>query len=176
MVHSSTTLPLRTHTKALDSHVITTEVLNLPVPSVLVSRRTVHEGQHCALECSCFVPAQSTCHEAQDKITSLLIPIPFVALDSRYFLCDLLLCSAYNCLVRKSDSQFKDLSFLISAAPLGSIAVLPGKSCSEIKASEGKAMTDGIHWIYSDENLDQAIKATCEGNSLGINQLHIAIS
>ena len=78
--------------------------------------------------------------------------------------------------MRKTDSQFKDLSLLISAAPLGSIAELPGKSCTEIKASEGKAMTYGIHWIYSDENLDQAIQATCEGNSLSINQLHMAIS
>ncbi|XP_044165850.1 uncharacterized protein LOC122949866 [Acropora millepora] len=49
-----------------------------------------------------------------------------------------------------------------SRAPLGSIEELPGKSCAEIKASEGKAMTYGIHWIYSDENLDQAIQATCE--------------
>ncbi|XP_074634972.1 uncharacterized protein LOC141893461 isoform X1 [Acropora palmata] len=49
-----------------------------------------------------------------------------------------------------------------SRAPLGSIAELPGKSCTEIKASEGKAMTYGIHWIYSDENFDQAIQATCE--------------
>ncbi|XP_067050468.1 uncharacterized protein [Acropora muricata] len=39
---------------------------------------------------------------------------------------------------------------------------LPAKSCAEIKASEGKAMTSGIHWIYSDENLDQAIETTCE--------------
>ena len=70
----------------------------------------------------------------------------------------------------------KDLSFLIPAAPLGSIEELPGKSCAEITVSEGKAMTYGIHWIYSDENLDQAIQATCEGNSLSINQLHIAIN
>ena len=77
--------------------------------------------------------------------------------------------------MRKSDSQLKDLSLLISAAPLGSIEELPGKSCAEIKASEGNATTYGIQWIYSDENLDQAIQATCEGNSLSINELHIAI-
>ncbi|XP_067030135.1 uncharacterized protein [Acropora muricata] len=49
-----------------------------------------------------------------------------------------------------------------SRVPLGSIEELPGKSCVEIKASEGKAMTYGKHWIYSDENLDQAIQATCD--------------
>jgi len=49
-----------------------------------------------------------------------------------------------------------------SRAPLGSIEELPGKSCAEIKASEGKTMTYGIHWIYSNENLDQAIQATCD--------------
>ncbi|XP_067040212.1 uncharacterized protein [Acropora muricata] len=54
-----------------------------------------------------------------------------------------------------------------SRAPLGSIEELPGKSCAEIKASEGKGMTYGIHWIYSDENLDQAIQATCEVNWRG---------
>ena len=59
---------------------------------------------------------------------------------------------------------------------LGSIEELPGKSCTEIKASEGKAMTYGIHWIYSDENLDQAIQATCDGNSLRLCQLFTAIS
>ena len=64
----------------------------------------------------------------------------------------------------------KTFSYFISAAPLGSIEELPGKSCAEIKASEGKAMTYGIHWIYSDENFDRAIQATCEGNSLSINQ------
>ena len=57
--------------------------------------------------------------------------------------------------------------------PLGSTEVLPGKSCAEIKASEGKAMTYGIHWIYSDENLDQAIQATCDGNSLSLCQVYI---
>ena len=65
------------------------------------------------------------------------------------------------------------LNFL-SAVPLGSIEELPGKSCAEIKASEGKAMTYGIHWIYSDETVDQAIQATCEGNSLSINQSDIS--
>ncbi|XP_044179863.1 venom prothrombin activator oscutarin-C non-catalytic subunit-like [Acropora millepora] len=49
-----------------------------------------------------------------------------------------------------------------SRVPLGSIKELPAKSCAEIKASEGKAMTSGTHWIYSDENLDQAIQTTCE--------------
>ncbi|XP_044184097.1 uncharacterized protein LOC114952462 [Acropora millepora] len=49
-----------------------------------------------------------------------------------------------------------------SRVPLGSIEELPGKSCAEIKASEGKAMTYGLQWIYSDENLDQAIRVTCE--------------
>ncbi|XP_067037071.1 uncharacterized protein [Acropora muricata] len=49
-----------------------------------------------------------------------------------------------------------------SRVPLGSIEELPGKSCAEIKASEGKAMTYGLHWVYSDENLDHAIQATCD--------------
>ncbi|XP_044184017.1 uncharacterized protein LOC122964492 [Acropora millepora] len=56
-----------------------------------------------------------------------------------------------------------------SRAPLGSIEELPGKSCVEIKASEGKTMTYGIHWIYSDENLDQAIQATCDDEWQKIN-------
>ena len=60
--------------------------------------------------------------------------------------------------------------------PLGSIKELPAKSCAEIKASEGKAMTSGTHWIYSDENLDQAIQTTCEGNLLRINQSRRAIT
>ena len=67
-------------------------------------------------------------------------------------------------------------SCCISAALLGSIEELPGKSCAEIKASEGKAMTYGIYWIYPDENLDQAIQATCEGNSLNLYQAYVAIS
>ncbi|XP_044183988.1 uncharacterized protein LOC114967223 [Acropora millepora] len=56
-----------------------------------------------------------------------------------------------------------------SRAPLGSIEELPGKSCAEIKASEGKTITYGIHWIYSDENLDQAIQATCDDEWQKIN-------
>ena len=64
----------------------------------------------------------------------------------------------------------------MSTVPLGSTEELPGKSCAEIKASEGKAMTYGIHWLYSDENLDQAIQATCDGNSLSPYQVYIAIS
>mgnify|MGYP007094277926 CR=1 FL=1 len=66
-------------------------------------------------------------------------------------------------------ADWRSFLYCISAVPLGSIEELPGKSCAEIKASEGKAMTYGIHWIYSDENLDQAIQATCEGNSLSFN-------
>ena len=54
--------------------------------------------------------------------------------------------------------------------PLGSIKEIPAKSCAEIKASEGKAMRNGLQWIFSDENLDQAIRATCKGNSLGFDQ------
>ncbi|XP_044165854.1 uncharacterized protein LOC114974569 isoform X2 [Acropora millepora] len=46
--------------------------------------------------------------------------------------------------------------------PLGSIKEIPAKSCAEIKASEGKAMRNGLQWIFSDENLDQAIRATCK--------------
>ncbi|XP_044173333.1 uncharacterized protein LOC114974261 [Acropora millepora] len=49
-----------------------------------------------------------------------------------------------------------------SRVPLGSIEEIPAKSCAEIKASEGKAMRNGLQWIYSDENLDQAIRATCK--------------
>ena len=56
------------------------------------------------------------------------------------------------------------LQFL-SSVPLGSTEELPGKSCAEIAASEGKEMAYGKHWIYSDENADQAIYAICEGNS-----------
>ena len=48
-----------------------------------------------------------------------------------------------------------------SVVPLGSIPELPAKSCAEIKASEGKAMADSNHWIYS--NGDDAIHATCRG-------------
>ena len=53
---------------------------------------------------------------------------------------------------------------------MGSIEELPGKSCAEIKAIEGKGMTYGIHWKYSDENLDQAIQATCGCNFLNLYQ------
>ena len=67
-------------------------------------------------------------------------------------------------------------SCCVSAVPLGSIEELPGKSCAEIKASEGKAMTYGLHWVYSDENLDHAIQATCDGNSLSLYQVYIEIS
>ncbi|XP_044179862.1 uncharacterized protein LOC122961279 [Acropora millepora] len=49
-----------------------------------------------------------------------------------------------------------------SRVPMGSIKELPAKSCAEIKASEGKAMTSGTHWIYSDENLDKAIQTSCK--------------
>lgn len=51
--------------------------------------------------------------------------------------------------------------FCFSVVPLGSIPELPAKSCAEIKASEGKAMADSNHWIYS--NGDDAIHATCRG-------------
>ena len=69
-----------------------------------------------------------------------------------------------------SSTYFRLFSCCISAVPLGSIEELSGKSCAEIKASEGKGMTNGIHWLYSDENLDQAIQATCDGNSLNLYQ------
>ncbi len=36
-------------------------------------------------------------------------------------------------------------------------------------------MAYGKYWIYSDEDVNQAIQATCEGNSLSVNQSHIAI-
>ena len=49
--------------------------------------------------------------------------------------------------------------------PLGSIQELPAKSCAEIKASEGKEMAEGKRWIYSDENAEQAIQASCYGIS-----------
>jgi len=49
--------------------------------------------------------------------------------------------------------------------PLVSTDTLPGKSCGEIKASEGKAMAYGKYWIYSDEDFDHAIQATCESNA-----------
>ncbi|XP_029206994.2 uncharacterized protein LOC114970682 [Acropora millepora] len=48
-----------------------------------------------------------------------------------------------------------------SRVPLGSIQELPAKSCAEIKASEGKEMAEGKRWIYSDENAEQAIQASC---------------
>ena len=63
-------------------------------------------------------------------------------------------------------ADWRTFLYCISAVPLGSIEELPGKSCAEIKASEGKAKTYQLQWIYSDENLDQAIRVTCEGNSL----------
>ena len=75
-----------------------------------------------------------------------------------------------------SSTYCRLFSCCVSAVPLGSIEELPGKSCVEIKASEGKAMTYGKHWIYSDENLDQAIQATCDGNSLSLYQVYIEIS
>ena len=50
---------------------------------------------------------------------------------------------------------------------MGSIEELPGKTCAEIKASEGQAI-NGTHWIYADEGLEQAIQATCEGNLLAL--------
>jgi len=60
--------------------------------------------------------------------------------------------------------------------PLGSIEEIPAKSCAEIKASEGKAMRNGLQWIYSDENLDQAIRATCKGNSLSFDRFRCSIA
>lgn len=54
---------------------------------------------------------------------------------------------------------------LFSAVPLGSIQELPAKSCAEIKASEGKEMAEGKRWIYSDENAEQSIQASCYGIS-----------
>ena len=59
--------------------------------------------------------------------------------------------------------------YLFSAVPLGSIQELPAKSCAEIKASEGKEMAEGKRWIYSDENADQAIQASCHGTKLHFN-------
>ncbi|XP_067030131.1 uncharacterized protein [Acropora muricata] len=56
-----------------------------------------------------------------------------------------------------------------SRAPLGSIEELPGKTCAEIKASEGQAI-NGTHWIYADEGLEQAIQATCEDQWQKINK------
>ena len=67
-------------------------------------------------------------------------------------------------------ADWRTFLYCISAVPLGSIEEIPAKSCAEIKASEGKAMRNGLQWIYSDENLDQAIQATCKGNSLGFDQ------
>ena len=55
---------------------------------------------------------------------------------------------------------------LLFSVPLGSIQELPAKSCPEIKASKGKELTDSKHWIYSDENSDQAVQATCRGSWL----------
>ena len=75
-----------------------------------------------------------------------------------------------------SSTYFRLFSCCISAVPLGSIEELPGESCAEIKASEGKAMIYGLQWVYSDENLDQAIQATCNGNSLSLYQVCIEIS
>ena len=69
-----------------------------------------------------------------------------------------------------SSTYCRLFSCCVSAVPLGSIEELPGKSCAEIKASEGKGMTYGKHWVYLDENLDQAIQATCDGNSLNLHQ------
>ena len=53
------------------------------------------------------------------------------------------------------------LTYIFKTVPLGSIPELPGKSCAEIKTSEGNAMVNSKHWIYSDENADQVILATC---------------
>ena len=75
-----------------------------------------------------------------------------------------------------SSTYLRLFSCCISAVPLGSIEELPGESCAEIKASEGKAMIYGLQWVYSDENLDQAIQATCNGNSLSLYQVCIEIS
>ena len=47
--------------------------------------------------------------------------------------------------------------------PLGSIPELPAETCGEIKASEGKEMSNSEYWIYSDGNAGQAILARCEG-------------
>ena len=55
---------------------------------------------------------------------------------------------------------------LLFSVPLGSIQALPAKSCAEIKASDGKELADRKHWIYSDENSDQAVQATCRGSWL----------
>ena len=55
--------------------------------------------------------------------------------------------------------------YLFSAVPLGSIQQLPAKSCAEIKASEGREMAEGKHWIYSNKNAEQAIQASCQGKS-----------
>ena len=49
--------------------------------------------------------------------------------------------------------------------PLGSIPDLAAKSCAEIKASEGAEVAEGKRWIYSDENAEQAIQASCHGTS-----------
>ena len=52
-----------THTKALHPHANTTEVVSLPVPVKVpkcISRGTLLTSQHCALECICFAPAQSS--------------------------------------------------------------------------------------------------------------------
>ena len=75
-----------------------------------------------------------------------------------------------------SSTYCRLFSGCVSPVPLGSIEELPGKSCAEIKASEGKAMTYGLHWVYSDINVNQAIRATCDGNSLSLYQVYIEIS
>ena len=91
-------------------------------------------------------------------------------MDSPHFLSDLLHYSLLlYALIRW---PIEDLSSFYSAVPLGSTDELPAKSCAEIKASEGKAMAYGKYWIYSDEDVNQAIQATCEGNSLSVNQSH----
>ena len=54
-------------------------------------------------------------------------------------------------------------SYLFSAVPLGSIKELPAKSCAEIKASERTEVAEGKRWIYSDENAEQAMQASCHG-------------
>ena len=57
-----------------------------------------------------------------------------------------------------------EVLYISLAVPLGSIQELPAESCAEIKASEGsKVSVDSKHWIYLDENADQAIQATCQG-------------
>jgi len=53
--------------------------------------------------------------------------------------------------------------------PLGSIPELPAETCGEIKASEGKEMSNSEYWIYSDGNAGQAILARCEDSWQKVN-------